>query len=151
RLPDGAFYLVLEYVQGKSLGALLSESGPLPLPRALDIATQIFSALAAAHRADIVHRDLKPDNIMLVAPEEPLIGAGTSASDSGRELVKVLDFGLAKVRKSDTSDTQLTQAGAIYGTPQYMAPEQASGVDVDRRADLYSAGVVLYEMIAGKP
>lgn len=151
RLPDGAFYLVLEYVSGKSLGALLSESGPLPLPRALDIATQIFSALAAAHRADIVHRDLKPDNIMLVAPEEPLTGAGTSASDSGRELVKVLDFGLAKVRKSDTSDTQLTQAGAIYGTPQYMAPEQASGVDVDRRADLYSAGVVLYEMIAGKP
>jgi len=151
RLPDGAFYLVLEYVQGKSLGALLAETGALPLPRALDIANQIFSALAAAHRADIVHRDLKPDNIMLVAPEEPLTGPGTTASDSGRELVKVLDFGLAKVQKSDTSDTQLTQAGAIYGTPQYMAPEQASGAEVDRRADLYAAGVVLYEMLAGKP
>lgn len=151
RLPDGAFYLVLEYISGQSLGALLDAEGALPLSRALGIASQIFSALAAAHRAEIVHRDLKPENVMLLAPEEIPGTARASTHDGHRDFIKVLDFGLAKLQKSDAADTQLTQAGAIYGTPQYMAPEQASGAEVDRRADLYAAGVVLYEMLAGKP
>src|SRR5690606_4134911 len=149
RLADGAFYLVLEYVQGRSLGALLREVGALPLPRALGIITQILSALSAAHRADIVHRDLKPDNVMLlasdVAPPSALGGPATE------DVVKVLDFGLAKLQRTDPADTQLTMAGAIYGTPQYMSPEQAAGAEVDHRADLYAVGVMLFEMLAGEP
>jgi len=150
RLGDGSFYLVLEYVQGKSLGALLDEVGALPLPRALSITTQILSALAAAHRADIVHRDLKPENVMLLASElaPPSAVAGASAAE---DMVKVLDFGLAKLQRTDPADTQLTMAGAIYGTPQYMSPEQAAGAEVDHRADLYGVGVMLFEMLAGYP
>lgn len=151
RLADGSFYLVLEYVQGKSLGALLDEVGALPLPRALSITTQILSALAAAHRADIVHRDLKPDNVMLLigdAPPQSTLGGGAPASE---DVVKVLDFGLAKLQRTDPADTQLTMAGAIYGTPQYMSPEQAAGAEVDHRADLYAVGVMLFEMLSGKP
>lgn len=151
RLPNGAFFLVLEYVSGQSLGALMDEVGALPLPRALSIASQIFSALASAHRSEIVHRDLKPENVMLLAPDDVAASGRASADGETRDVVKVLDFGLAKLQKSDAADTQLTQAGAIYGTPRYMAPEQASGAEVDARADLYAAGVVLYEMLAGKP
>lgn len=144
RLGDGSFYLVLEYVAGKSLGTLLEEQGALPLPRALGITEQIVAALAAAHRAEIVHRDLKPDNVMLLDP-----GARNSLSDA--DIVKVLDFGLAKLERKDADATQLTMIGAIYGTPQYMSPEQAGGMEVDARADLYAVGLMLYEMLAGKP
>jgi len=158
RLADGSFYLVLEYVQGQSLGALLDETAVLPVPRALGIATQILAALAAAHRADIVHRDLKPDNVMLLEASEPpssvgLAGAGPAGSSASLtpDFVKVLDFGLAKLQRTDPADTQLTMAGAIYGTPQYMSPEQAAGAEVDHRADLYAVGVILFEMLAGKP
>jgi eukaryotic-like serine/threonine-protein kinase len=150
RLADGAFYLVLEYVSGRSLGSVIEEQGALPIPRALGIGRQIFAALGAAHRANIVHRDLKPDNVMLLSNSS----TGSSPAlpqDPGLDIVKVLDFGLAKFQSADSNDTQLTQAGAIYGTPQYMAPEQATGADVDARADLYAAGVILYEMLAGRP
>jgi len=151
RLSDGSFYLVLEYVSGRSLGQVLEEEGALTVPRALHIARQIFSALGAAHRADIVHRDLKPENVMLLSSAESGAVPSTPELNESSDVVKVLDFGLAKLQSADAMDTQLTQAGAIYGTPQYMSPEQASGGEVDARADLYAAGVILYEMLAGKP
>jgi len=149
RLADGSFYLVLEYVEGQSLGALLDDVGALSVPRALAITEQILSALSAAHRADIVHRDLKPDNVMLLASEQQ--GPASTGPRPSADFVKVLDFGLAKLQRTDPADTQLTMAGAIYGTPQYMSPEQAAGAEVDHRADLYAVGVMLFEMLAGRP
>ena len=140
RLEDGSFYLVLEFVEGRSLSKVLSLERRLAVPRALGIARQVADALRAAHAAGVVHRDLKPDNVMLVA-QKP---------DS--ELVKVLDFGIAKLHLDDANEVNqpaLTQAGAVFGTPEYMAPEQAQGGDVDARADLYTLGVMLYEMLAG--
>jgi serine/threonine-protein kinase len=139
RLDDGAFYLVLEYIEGRSLSATLAEAGALPAARALHITSQIADALAAAHAAEIVHRDLKPDNVMLIERE------------GDPDFVKVLDFGIAKVRMDESKEQPaLTQVGAIFGTPQYMAPEQAAGQPVDARADLYTLGLILYEMLAGK-
>jgi eukaryotic-like serine/threonine-protein kinase len=138
RLEDGSFYLALEYVEGKSLGDLL-EVGPLPTPRALIIARQIADGLAAAHAAGIVHRDLKPDNVLLVERED------------FRDCVKMLDFGIAKVHMEEGSGHKpLTQIGTIFGTPQYMSPEQGQGHAVDARSDLYALGVILYEMLSGK-
>ncbi|MEY2936901.1 MAG: hypothetical protein RL033_7650 [Pseudomonadota bacterium] len=139
RLPDGSLYLVLEFVQGRSLRQLLEEEGRLPIPRAVAIAGQIAEALAAAHAAEIVHRDLKPGNVMLLARE------------SNAEFVKVLDFGLARVVGQPSGGEALTRTGAVFGTPEYMAPEQARGEVVDHRADLYALGVILYELLAGQP
>ena len=127
----GAPYLVMEYVEGKPL------KGPLPVAEALGYAIQIAEALAAAHRAGIVHRDLKPDNILLTR-------------DNG---VKVLDFGLAKLRNGrgdESFSTSLTRQGAITGTAAYMSPEQAKGQQVDERSDIFSFGVVLYELLSGR-
>jgi serine/threonine-protein kinase len=138
RLPNGRHYLVLELVEGRDLRHELDECGPLPVRRALNIARQIASALAAAHQVDIVHRDLKPENIMLVQR-----GADV-------DLVKVLDFGIAKITLEETGQQQLTQLGAVFGTPEYMSPEQALGKAVDGRSDLYSLGVILHEMLSGK-
>lgn len=139
-LPDGSMYLVLEYVPGKSLGALLAE-GRIPTTRALKITRQIAAALAAVHAVGIFHRDLKPDNVMLV--ERP---------GSDEDFVKLLDFGMAKVQM-DLADEQpqVTRAGLVFGTPRYMAPEQAAGEPTDHRADIYSLGIVLYAMLAGAP
>lgn len=139
QLEDGSFFLVLEYIDGKSLGQLIEEEAPLEAARACRISIQIAAALAAAHAAGIVHRDLKPENVML------------PHSEPGNEIVKVLDFGMAKLQHADASETQLTMHGAVYGTPQYMAPEQAAGAEVDRRADLYAVGLMLYEMLVGRP
>jgi serine/threonine-protein kinase len=140
KLDDGSFYLVLEYVNGESLRSLL-EKGALPHARTVEIARQTALALHAAHALCIVHRDLKPDNVMLVpAPD-------------GRDRVKVLDFGIARVTvPGSTADaTNLTRVGVIMGTVAYMSPEQATGQEVDGRTDLYALGVMLYEMIAGHP
>ena len=139
KLEDGSFYLVLEYIDGKSLRALIDE-GPLPWERAVAIARQVASALAAAHAAGIVHRDLKPDNVMLVPQAD------------GSERVKVLDFGIARVTLTDAprEATHLTKVGAVMGTVAYMSPEQALGEDVDERTDLYALGVIVHEMISGK-
>ncbi len=139
RLGDGSFYMVLEYIDGKSLGQLMEESGPMAPERACRIAAQIASALSAAHTAGIVHRDLKPENVMM--PQ--------SDAEAG-DLIKVLDFGMAKLQQTDNTETKLTMHGAIYGTPQYMAPEQAAGQEVDHRADLYALGLMLYEMLSGR-
>jgi serine/threonine protein kinase len=145
RTEDGSLFLVLEYVDGSSLRDVLA-FGPMPAPRVLHIARQLTSALCRAHSVRIVHRDLKPENIMLVQRENEV------------DLVKVLDFGLAQVRveallKTDdvTRADALTRYGTIFGTPTYMAPEQAVGSDVDGRTDLYALGVIMYELLTGDP
>lgn len=138
RLPDGSLYLVLEYVQGRSLRELIDAERRLPPARALGIGAQIAEALAAAHRADVVHRDLKPSNVMLLCEE------------NNPEVVKVLDFGLARVAGQGIPGEPLTRAGSVFGTPEYMSPEQARGDVVDHRADLYALGVILYELLSGR-
>jgi serine/threonine-protein kinase len=128
--------MVMEYLQGESLRALLNRNGPLPLPFAIDIARQALEGLAATHEAGIVHRDLKPDNLILVyeGGEEPT--------------VKIIDFGISKYTPDRTAD--LTTSGIVLGTARYMSPEQAEGRDdLDQRTDIYSLGVVLYHMLTG--
>lgn len=138
KLEDGSFYLVLEFVEGQSLGKLVNTMGALAPQRALHIARQIVEALQAAHALGIVHRDLKPDNVMLVE------------KDGDPDYVKVLDFGIAKIKVEEaTEQPALTKIGTVFGTPEYMSPEQARGELVDARADLYTVGVILYEMLAG--
>ncbi|OQX69458.1 MAG: hypothetical protein B6A08_05120 [Sorangiineae bacterium NIC37A_2] len=138
QLPSGAFFLVLEYVDGERLAQVIKRTGPMPPSRAFRIAVQINAALVAAHSAGIVHRDLKPDNVMLVA------------TDDDDDFVKVLDFGIAKIA-GDAAESRpgITRAGTVFGTPEYMAPEQARGDIVDYRADLYALGMILYEMLTG--
>jgi eukaryotic-like serine/threonine-protein kinase len=135
---DGAFYLVLEYVNGRNLRHEL-KAGAFTVPRAIRIALQVCEALAAAHHRGVIHRDLKPENIMLV--EQP-----------GSDFVKVLDFGIAKLSDpvSERED-QKTRVGLVMGTPRYMSPEQGAGAAVDHRTDLYSLGIILYEMLSGQP
>ena len=143
KLDDGSFFLVLEFVEGKSLRDALGKSR-LSLGRALHVTRQIASGLARAHALGIVHRDLKPENVMLVERE------------GDPDFVKILDFGIAKVPVGEfgTGSAQpgqpvLTQLGMVYGTPEYMAPEQALGQTVDATADLYALGVMAYEMLTG--
>lgn len=136
--PGGAPFLVMEFLRGRALAAELAALGPLPVARAVDLTSQLLDGLAAAHAAGIVHRDLKPDNVFVV-PE-----AG------GRDYVKLLDFGIAKA-KDDPKVQHLTRTGMLLGTPRYMSPEQVLGRrDVDRRADLWAAGVILYECLTGR-
>jgi serine/threonine-protein kinase len=145
KLDDGSFFLVLEFVEGHTLREAIGK-GALELGSALHITAQIASALHRAHGLGIVHRDLKPENVMLVE------------RDGDPFFVKVLDFGIAKVPVGELGSTKekagpgqpvLTQLGMIYGTPEYMAPEQALGLAVDPRADLYALGVMAYEMTTG--
>src|SRR5579872_6416417 len=138
---DGRPFIVMEFIEGRSLKKLIREEGPLPVGRVCDIIKQAANALEAAHKLGMVHRDIKPDNISLVdAPEG--------------EMVKVLDFGIAKVKEArmgDAAGLTLTGAGVVIGTPQYMSPEQAMGKrgdELDGRADLYSLGVVMYQMLS---
>jgi tRNA A-37 threonylcarbamoyl transferase component Bud32 len=137
RTDDGQPYLVMEYLQGKDLGRVAHEDGPLPLSRIGNILRQVLAALADAHELGIVHRDLKPENILV----EPLRRGG--------DRVKVVDFGLAKLKES-ALDTKVTSPGIVCGTPDYMAPEQGRGDDIDGRADLYAVGIILYELLTGK-
>jgi hypothetical protein len=139
RLEEGAFYLALEYVEGVSLRHEIQLCGTFTVARAVDVALQIAGALAAAHAEGIVHRDLKPENVMLITRGDR------------KDHVKVLDFGIAKLQAEDTQNSsKLTQVGAVFGTPEYMSPEQAMGQPVDARSDLYSLGIILYEMLAGQ-
>ncbi len=143
------FYLAMEYVHGKDLCTVLSESGPLLEQRVAEIGQQILGSLAEAHDAGIVHRDVKPGNVMLMQTR------------SDEDFVKVLDFGIAKLRDAGTEAVLLadpaapsatvTGVGAIMGTPNYLAPEQARGGPIDARSDLYAVGCVLYELATGKP
>ena len=128
---DGELYLVMAYYDGQTLSARLRERGPLPVEEAVDVARQTLQGLGRAHEAGIVHRDVKPGNLMLTPYNE----------------VKILDFGLAKLTHGPL---QLTQTGFVHGTAAYMSPEQARGQKADHRADIWSTGVVLYEMLAGR-
>lgn len=134
-LPPGRYYLVMEHLEGVSLQTLIR--GPVPPAIAIPILVQICDALEAAHRRGIVHRDLKPENVLLV--------------QRGREerFVKILDFGIAKLRvEGETGDR--TMSGSIMGTPDYMSPEQATGEPIDGRSDLYSLGIMAYELATGR-
>jgi len=131
---DGLQYLVMEFVEGTSLRERLNH-GPLDLATATEVTSQVCAALDEAHRRQIIHRDIKPDNIIL------------HSSAAGLR-VKVLDFGIAKLR--DETASHLTQTGSVMGTPHYMSPEQCLGEELDPRADIYSVGIVLYEMLCGR-
>ncbi len=132
-------FIVMELLDGPSLAQVLETRGALPPERALPIAVQIAAALQAAHERDIVHRDLKPENVIL-------------AQKGGREVAKVLDFGISKVRSTEAEQVRITRTGQLVGTPLYMSPEQARGEKgVDHRADVYALGVMLYEMLTGTP
>jgi len=132
---DGTLYIAMEYIDGPSLKEVI-QAGPIDPARTIYLLKQVASALSLAHKHDIIHRDLKPQNIML-----------TKDAD-GRDVAKLLDFGIAKTL--DDSATQLTATGFSLGTPQYMSPEQAYGRPVDGRSDLYSLGIILYEMLVGE-
>jgi serine/threonine-protein kinase len=138
--PEGAPYILMEFLEGISLQKSLADEGRLSVARVLQIARQAGSALGAAHAAGIVHRDLKPENLFLV-PDAP-----------GAERVKILDFGIAKIRRSGfAGGTLRTQSGLIMGSPAYMSPEQCKdSADVDLRSDIYSFAVIIYEALAGR-
>jgi serine/threonine protein kinase len=135
---DGTFYIAMELVSGRGLGDELRATGPMTPERVARIGVQLFNALDAAHSAGVLHRDLKPQNVML-------------ADKAGRtDIVKVVDFGIAKLTTNDPADVALTVPGTIFGTPEYMSPEQARGEVLDTRSDLYSASVVLWHMLLGR-
>ncbi len=139
-LDDGSLFLVMEYLEGKSVGDLMADEGRIAPRRALHIMRHVLRGLSHAHGRHIVHRDIKPENIFLVSEGDDL------------DFAKILDFGIAKLLGStETDSVKLTQAGVAFGTPVYMSPEQAVGNPVDGRADLYAATVVLYEMLTGRP
>ncbi len=133
RSEDGILYLVMEFLRGADLAVVMQRDGPIPFGRICDILLPVLDALSEAHALDIVHRDLKPENILL------------RRFRSGGDLVKVVDFGLAAI--VGDQGTQITRPGLVCGTPDYMSPEQARGDDVDGRGDLYSLGVVLFELL----
>ena len=130
---QGTYYIVMELVDGRPLSTMLKTEGPMLADRAADIGAAVASALAFAHKNGVVHRDVKPGNVLID-------GAGN---------VKVADFGIARAK--DSVDDNLTQTGAVMGTATYFSPEQAQGFGVDARSDIYSLGVMLYEMVCGKP
>ena len=137
RTPDGHAYIVMELLEGEPLSAVLDRQRKLPVPTACEYTLQILAALEAAHALGVIHRDLKPENVFVTF-------AG------GKPVLKLIDFGIAKARRTDPQQRNLTVAGVVMGTAEYMAPEQArSAGKVDARADLYAVGVMLYEMIAG--
>ena len=140
RGEDAPAYIVMELIEGESLRALLRREGCLGAERAVALMRDICAGVGMAHRRGIFHRDLKPDDVIVLAPDE----------DRERETVKVVDFGLAKL-KDAASATALTQTGMMVGTPLYMSPEQCRGDVLDARADVYSLGAIMYEMLAGGP
>jgi serine/threonine protein kinase len=140
RTEQGQPYIVMEYLRGRHLARVVEDEGPLPLSRIVDVLKQTLAALEEAHALGIVHRDLKPDNVVL----EPL--------RSGLDFVKVVDFGLAKLLEDPPSAPRgaLTRPGLVCGTPEYMSPEQGRGDALDGRSDIYSVGIVLFELLTGR-
>jgi serine/threonine protein kinase len=138
RTPDGSVYFVMEQLNGSSLADVIQKSGSIPLKRAIPILLQITKALSAAHAQGIIHRDLKPENIILIDKGER------------KDFVKILDFGISKMMDTSDRAEKLTAMGMIVGTPEYMSPEQAAGKSVDKRTDIYSLGVIMYEMATGR-
>jgi serine/threonine-protein kinase len=139
---DGTTFIIMELLEGHSLGRILRDGGPMAEARALSVLAQVGDALAAAHAVGIIHRDLKPDNVF-VCPD-----------DLGGEVAKLLDFGVAKLLIAEGSTSELgwqTAAGSVVGTPTYMSPEQAGGLEIDGRSDVYSLGAIMYEIFTGQP
>lgn len=139
---DGRPFMVMEYLEGEDLGDTLARVGRLPWDRVQPILLQLLAALQAVHEQGVVHRDIKPENIFLLSRM------------GSNDFVKVFDFGIAKVLRHDVqggaSGRSLTVKGQLIGTPPYMSPEQCLGVDVDARADLYTVGVIAYELLTGR-
>jgi tRNA A-37 threonylcarbamoyl transferase component Bud32 len=135
-LPDGSTYLVMEYLEGVALSTLTRDQKPIALDKAIALSRQIADGLAEVHDRGIVHRDLKPDNIFLVKEGDQ------------EDFVKILDFGIAKVLES--TEAKMTCAGSLFGTPSYMSPEQAAGMPVDPRTDVYALGIIMYELASGR-
>jgi serine/threonine-protein kinase len=144
-LDNGCAFLAMEFLQGNDVADELMRTGYLETSRALRIMLQVCRALAAAHRAGVVHRDMKPDNIFLLRTAD------------GEEIVKIVDFGIAQLRNTEEEaaksnnkpQRRLTKTGMIFGTPEYMAPEQAAGKKADQRVDVYACGIILFEMLTG--
>src|SRR6185503_14287438 len=135
---NGVVFLVMEYLDGQTLKEIIKSEGQMGLNRAVEIIRQVSGALDAAHEQGVVHRDLKSDNIML-------------SQTNGGDWAKVLDFGIAKIQQTETVDADITAANLVIGTPQYMSPEQCSqSTTIDARSDIYSLGIIIYEMLAGQ-
>jgi serine/threonine-protein kinase len=149
--PDGLLYIAMEFLDGMDLFRVIQSDWPLPLERVVDILMQTLGVLAAAHDQGIIHRDLKPENIMILRRQD----------DEGtvRDTVKVCDFGIAKItdpapqvekKGNIIPSAKLTTQGIVVGTPEYMSPEQGKGEKLDPRSDLYSVGVILYQLLTGR-
>ncbi len=134
---DGTLFMAMEYLAGRDLGQVVAEEFPLGEERMVRIGAQVLSALSEAHAQGVIHRDLKPENVMVVPRRD------------NADFVKVLDFGIAKIVSAAEGEPKLTQAGLVCGTPEYMSPEQARGAELDARSDLYSMGVLLYQLCTG--
>jgi len=140
QLDDGACYFVMEYLEGRNLAQMVRAHGPMEPERAINVMIQVCGALEEAHNQGIIHRDLKPENVFL------------TVQGGIQDFPKVLDFGLAKVteRQMRPGSMILTQEGMVFGTPEFMSPEQARGEPLDARSDIYSLGTILYELLTGK-
>ncbi|MBX3219263.1 MAG: serine/threonine protein kinase [Labilithrix sp.] len=146
---DGLLYIAMEYLEGRDLYRVIHEDWPLPEERIADVVLKALGAIAVAHDMGVIHRDLKPENIMILDRKD----------DEGQDIVKVCDFGIAKITEKDdsapdaapkTAGAKLTTAGVVVGTPEYMSPEQARGEKLDSRSDLYSMGIILYQLLTGR-
>jgi serine/threonine protein kinase len=140
--PSGAHFFVMELLHGRDLAEELELGGPLPTRRVLGIALQCAKALEAAHAKGIVHRDMKPENVFL------------TRRDTGEDFIKIVDFGIAKMSDMETGRAlpgkKITKSGMIFGTPEYMSPEQAAGKALDHRVDVYALGIIMYELMTGR-